>query len=69
MNPFQEDGNMSNTLTPSEQLAGVAFASLAEKGLLRIERRANIIAKLSSGKMSQEDWSLEIELAAPEGQP
>jgi hypothetical protein len=55
---------MSDAHTPSDQLAGLAFDSLVEAGILRTERRANLVAKLASGKMSQEDWSLEIELAA-----
>jgi hypothetical protein len=38
-----------------------------ENGLVRPDRRAAVIAKLSAGKMTQEDWSLELELAAAKG--
>lgn len=62
-----EDENLPEVPTPSDQLAGLAFDGLAEKGLLRIDRRGAVIAKLATGKMTQEDWSLELELAAAQG--
>lgn len=60
---------MPEVSTPSDQLARLAFDGLVEKGLLRIDRRAAVVAKLASGKMTQEDWSLELELAAVQGEP
>lgn len=60
--------DVSEVPTPSDQLAGLAFDGLTEKGLLRIDRRAAVLAKLASGKMTQEDWSLELELAAAQGE-
>ena len=55
---------MSEATTPSDKLAILVFDKLRNVGLLRDDRRAAIIAKLASGKMTQEDWSLELELAA-----
>ena len=60
---------MSENQTPSDQLAELAFNGLVEKGMLRIDRRPAIIVKLATGKMTQEDWSLELELAAARGEP
>ena len=56
--------DMSDAITPSDELAILAFDKLRDVGLLRDDRRVAIIAKLASGKMTQEDWSLELELAA-----
>lgn len=55
---------MNEVLTPSDELAAIVFDGMAEMGLLRNDRRSSIIAKLASGKMTQEDWGLELELAA-----
>ena len=55
---------MSEATTPSDELAILAFDKLRDVGLLRDDRRVGIVAKLASGKMTQEDWSLELELAA-----
>ena len=55
---------MSEATTPSDELAILAFEKLRDVGLLRDDRRVGIVAKLASGKMTQEDWSLELELAA-----
>ena len=55
---------MSEAITPSDELAILAFDKLRDVGLLRDDRRGGIVAKLASGKMTQEDWSLELELAA-----
>ena len=55
---------MSEATTPSDELAILAFDKLRDAGLLRDDRRAGIVAKLASGKMMQEDWSIELELAA-----
>ncbi len=59
---------MSEVPTPSDRLAELAFEALVEKGLLRTDRRAAVIAKLATGKMTKEDWSLELELAASQGE-
>ena len=55
---------MSEATTPSDELAVLAFDKLRDARLLRDDRRVGIVAKLASGKMTQEDWSLELELAA-----
>ncbi len=49
--------------TPSGQLAAKIMDRLIEETLLTPEDRTKLFTKLRSGKVSQEDWRLAIELA------
>ncbi len=49
--------------TPSDKLAAQAFGRLVERGLLRAERKSQLVEKIASGKMTAEDWRLELDLA------
>ena len=54
---------MGETQTPSETLAAAAVARLIEVGLLRPERSDALAAKIASGRMTSEDWRLQLDLA------
>lgn len=51
-----------NQKTPSETLATLVVKRMIEAGLLRTERQASLIEKISAGDMKGEDWKLEIEI-------
>ncbi|MCA3561864.1 MAG: hypothetical protein IOC82_12630 [Aestuariivirga sp.] len=51
--------------TPSVRLAMRVIEELIAKGLLRESSRKTFLAKLASGKVKDEDWKLELELATP----
>lgn len=48
---------------PSQKLTALLVDRLIEKGLLRGEKRVQLAEKIASGKMGEDDWKLEIELA------
>jgi hypothetical protein len=54
---------MSQIATPSEQLAVLTVDKLILAGQLRATRRQALIAKISAGTMTTEDWQVEFELA------
>jgi hypothetical protein len=51
-----------NQKTPSEMLATLVVNRMIEAGLLRTEKQASLIEKISAGDMKGEDWKLEIEI-------
>lgn len=55
---------MSETKSPSTNLAELTVDRLIASGLLRAEKRDAVIAKVAAGTMSGADWKLEIDLAA-----
>ena len=57
---------MSDTASPSAQLSARVVDLLIKGGLLRPERKAVLVAEISSGAMKSADWRLEIELSAKE---
>lgn len=59
---------MSDTKSPSETLAGQVIDRLIAAGHLRADKRDALVAKMASGGLKAEDWRLEIELAADEGE-
>jgi hypothetical protein len=54
---------MSAGLSPTEVLSAEVVDRLLEAGLLRAEKRDDLIKKIASGSMRGDDWKLEIELA------
>lgn len=52
--------------TPSSQLAVFVVDRLIKDGLLRSEKRAELIAKVAVGEMKEMDWNLEIDLSGQE---
>jgi len=48
---------------PSQQLAALLVDRLIKEGLLRGEKRDQLAEKIASGKMREDDWRLEIDLA------
>lgn len=54
---------MTDTPSPSEALAKEVVDCLIKAGLIRAEKRDNLIAKIASANMKGEDWKLEIDLA------
>jgi hypothetical protein len=55
---------MSDSVTPSEQLAALTVDRLIQSGLLRADKRDALIAKIAAGSMKGEDWKNEIDLAS-----
>lgn len=51
--------------TPSARLATSVIEALIEDGLLRGSSRNTFLAKVVAGKVKDEDWKLELELAMP----
>ncbi len=58
-----DDPKQSKPQTPDQIVAETVIATLQKEGLLREEQAKTFGAKLVDGKLSEEDWSLEIELA------
>lgn len=54
---------MTTSGNPSQQLTALLVNRLIEKGLLRGEKREQLADKIASGKMGEDDWKLEIDLA------
>lgn len=54
---------MNDTSSPSEDLAKEVVDRLIKAGLIRADKRDNLIAKIASGDMNGDDWRLEIDLA------
>ena len=57
------DSEQSKLRTPDQIVAESVIAALQKEGLLREAQAKTLGAKLVTGKLSAEDWSLEIELA------
>lgn len=55
---------MTDTPSPSAELAERVVIRLIEASLLREEKRAAVAGKIASGKISGSDWKLEIDLAS-----
>jgi hypothetical protein len=55
---------MSEENTPSSKLATLTVERLIQSGLLRAERRNDLIAKIAAGTMKRDDWKLEIDFAS-----
>lgn len=55
---------MSDEVTPSVKLAALAVDRLIASGLLRADKRGDLIGKIATGTMQGEDWKLEIDLAS-----
>lgn len=51
--------------TPSARLAKSVIEALIDDGLLRECSRNTFLAKVAAGKVKDEDWKLELELAMP----
>ena len=54
---------MSEDLSPAAALANKIGNAIAEAGLMRDERKADLVAKIASGEISAADWRSEIDLA------
>ena len=54
---------MSTKPSPSERLSAELVDRLIAAGLLRANRRDDLIATIAAGNMKGQDWKLEIELA------
>ena len=54
---------MTDAATPSAKLALAMVDRLIDAGLLRADKRDALAASIASGKMKEEDWKLEVELA------
>lgn len=52
--------------TPNEILATLVTDSLVEAGFLSASKTSEVLAKISSGSATSEDWRLWIELAQAE---
>lgn len=53
--------------TPSQTLSTEVVDRLIKANLLRSYKRDALIAKLASGKMTELDWKIEIDLAQGKG--
>ncbi len=51
---------------PANQLAMLVVDRLIKDGLLRSDKRDQMIAKVATGEMKEADWKLEIDLAGGE---
>lgn len=60
---MSDDPKQSKSRTPDQIVAESVIAALQKEGLLREAQAKTLGAKLVAGKLSAEDWSLEIELA------
>jgi hypothetical protein len=58
------EDQLSDSTTPSQQLAALTVDRLIASGLLRPDKRDALIAKIASGAMKGEDWKSEIDLAS-----
>ncbi len=60
----------ANTPSPNDLLAVQIADALATAGLVKDNRKGELLAKLKSGGVKQKDWGLWIDLATtPEGDP
>jgi hypothetical protein len=57
---------MTTNEKPASQLATLVVDRLIKDGLLRPEKRDQLIAKVAAGEMKDEDWNLEIDLSSRE---
>ena len=55
---------MSEDISPAAALAAKIGDAIVAAGLMRDERKADLVAKIASGEMSPADWRSEIDLAA-----
>jgi hypothetical protein len=55
---------MSDEVLPSSKLAALTVDRLIQSGLLRVDKRDALIAKIAAGTMQGVDWKLEIDLAS-----
>lgn len=55
---------MSDEVVPSAKLAALTVDRLIQSGLLRVDKRDALIAKIAAGTMQGTDWKLEIDLAS-----
>ncbi|WP_332639952.1 hypothetical protein [Brevundimonas sp.] len=55
---------MSDNQTPCEEVTIKAVHRLVASGLIRSEREAGLIEKLASGRMTADDWKVQLEVAA-----
>lgn len=55
---------MSDEAVPSTKLAALTVDRLIQSGLLRVEKRDALVAKIAAGSMKGEDWKNEIDLAS-----
>ena len=58
---------MTDQVAPSAKLAALTVDRLIASGLVRADKRENLIGKIAAGTMSGADWKLEIDLAAAKG--
>ena len=49
--------------SPNQELSALIVNRLAELNLIRETSKQNLQAKLASGKTTEEDWKLEVELS------
>ncbi len=54
---------MNNHEIPAFRLASIIVDRLIQERLLRPDRRDLLIEKISMGRMKENDWNLEIDLA------
>lgn len=54
---------MTDVLSPSHALSGEVVDQLIAAGLLRPDKRDQLLAKIANGEMKGADWKLEIDLA------
>lgn len=57
---------MTTDEKPASQLAALVVDRLIKDGLLRREKRDQLIAKVAAGEMKEGDWNLEIDLSGRE---
>lgn len=55
---------MTTNETPAGRLASLVVDRLIKEGLLRPEKRDQLIAKISMAEMTEGDWDLEIDLSS-----
>lgn len=55
---------MADSETPSDQLTGVVVDAMVAAGLFRADLKSLLAGKIASGKMSPDDWRIELDLAA-----
>ena len=60
---MSNEHQQNKSQTPDQIVAEVIILALQNEGLLRYSQVKTFSAKLAAGKLSAEDWSLEIELA------
>lgn len=57
---------MTTDEKPTSQLATLVVDRLIKDGLLRPEKRDQLITKVAAGEMKEGDWNLEIDLSSRE---